>query len=189
MRQHIAELSAFVNRSRRLRRTVTPDAAGKGKLPEELPQPLDVLALFRIDLGVGSFEVSWTENARRAMPRTGQEDHVEIVLLDEPAQVNIYKRQPWAGSPVSQQTTLDMFRAQRFRQQRIIQQIDHAQAEVIASSPAGVGPAQLLSAERFFSNRRSGLAVGAERKDFVGGGRSEGAHKMTPGNRLCPEAA
>src|ERR1700733_9842459 len=155
MGQDVAKFSAFMDRPRRFGSAMTPDASRKRKLPEEFPQPLRILAFFRIHLRVGSFEVGRTENARSAMARARQKDHVQVVFLDE-------------------------LRPQRLRQQNIVEQINHAQAEVIAGTPVDIRIAQLLGAKRFSGDGRSGFTVGSERRNFGGDIGSEGAHKMTP---------
>ena len=91
VRKHVAEFASFMDRARRFGRAVTADAAGKGKLLEELPQSLGVFALVGINLRVGSLQVDRTENARSAMPRSGQKDHIEVVFLNQPVQVNVSK--------------------------------------------------------------------------------------------------
>ena len=63
---------------------------------------------------------------------------------------------------MSEQPVLDVLRLERFFQQRIVLQIDHAQAQVIAGPPVGIGLAQFLGAERRSWHRGSGLAVGAQ---------------------------
>src|ERR1700722_20212099 len=116
MGQDVAKFSAFMDRPRRFRSAMTPDASRKRKLPEEFLKPLRILAFFRIHLRVGSFEVSRTENSRSAMPRAGEEDHVQIVFLDKPVQMNVDERQSRARAPMSQQPILDVFRSQRLRE-------------------------------------------------------------------------
>jgi hypothetical protein len=88
---------------------VAPDTAGKGELLEELAQPALVLALFRIDLGIRTLEVPGAQHAGRAVARASHENHVEIVLLDEPVQVNVHERKSGARPPVPEETVLDMF--------------------------------------------------------------------------------
>jgi hypothetical protein len=69
VREHIAELSTFMDRSRRFGSAVTSDPARKRKLFEELPQAIDVLTFIRINLGVGFFEIRWTDNPWCAVSR------------------------------------------------------------------------------------------------------------------------
>ena len=148
VRQNVSQLAAFVDRSRRLGRAVAANAAGEGELLEELAQAFVVLALLRIDLGVRSFEVPRAEHAGRAVSGAGEEDHVEVVLLDEPVEVDVDEGQAGARSPMAEQAVLDVLGAQRLVQQRIVEQVDHAQAQVIAGAPISVGLAQLVGAER-----------------------------------------
>src|SRR5262245_1921629 len=53
MRDAVTQLPALVDRTRSLRRAVAADATGKREFFEELQHSLLVLALVRVDLGVG----------------------------------------------------------------------------------------------------------------------------------------
>ena len=108
VREHVAQFPAFMDRTGRLRRAVAADAAGKRELLEELAQPFEVLALVGINLGVRAFEITRSENAGRAVAGPGQKDHVEVVLLDQPVQVHVDKRQSRARSPMAEQPVLDV---------------------------------------------------------------------------------
>src|SRR5262249_35230888 len=89
VREGIAELAALVYRTGRLRRYVVRDATGEGELGEQALQPLLVARDVRITLTVGSLEVGVRTQAGPAMSRAGNVDHVEVVLLDHPVQVNV----------------------------------------------------------------------------------------------------
>src|SRR3954452_22123453 len=115
MRENVTEFSAFVNRARCLGRAVTPDTAGKRELLEELAETLEVLTLFGVDLGVCSLEVGGAKHSGSTVSRTGHVNHVEVILLDKPVQMNIDERQSRAGAPMAQQAVLDVFGAKRFR--------------------------------------------------------------------------
>jgi hypothetical protein len=65
----------------------------KRELLKEFAKALKVLALVGINLRVGPFQIRWTQNARRAMSRAGKKDHVQIVFLDQPIQMDVDKRQ------------------------------------------------------------------------------------------------
>ena len=67
--QAVAELTALVDGAGRLGGHVAADVAGEGELLEELLQALGVLALVRIDLGIGPLEIGGTEDARGAVAR------------------------------------------------------------------------------------------------------------------------
>src|SRR5215470_8231346 len=89
VREHVSQLTTFMDRTGRLRRTVTADTAGERKLLEELVHSAFVFAFFGIDLGVRSLEIPGSQHAGRAMPGTGHEDHVQVEFLDEAVQVNV----------------------------------------------------------------------------------------------------
>src|SRR5262245_36566917 len=72
VRDGVAELTTVVDRTRRFRRNVAGDAAGKRELFEQTLHPDFVGRDVRIDLAVGSFEVSIRDEAWIAMPRTGE---------------------------------------------------------------------------------------------------------------------
>jgi hypothetical protein len=95
VREHVAQFAAFVDGARRFRRAVAADAAGKRELLEELAHPGSlVLALVRIDLRVRAFQVARRQHARRAVSGAGHEDHVEIVFLDQPVQMDVGEASP-----------------------------------------------------------------------------------------------
>ncbi len=69
VRQAVAELAALMDGARGFRCDMRADMTGEGELLEELLQALGVLALVRIDLGVGALEIDRPEYARRAVSR------------------------------------------------------------------------------------------------------------------------
>ena len=66
---------------------MTADVTRKRKLLEESPHPFRVLALVRINLGVGPFEIGRREHAGGTVTRSGDEDHVEVLLDDQPVEM------------------------------------------------------------------------------------------------------
>src|SRR5215813_7633551 len=114
---------------------MTTDAARERELLEERKQPFDVFALRWISFGIRSFQIHRSQHAWSAMPRSSQENCIEIVLLYEAIQVNVTEAQPRTGSPVTQQSLLDVLSLQRFPKQRIVLQINHPHGQVIARSP------------------------------------------------------
>ena len=62
------------------------------------------------------------------MAWSGEEDHVQVIFLDQPVEVNVGKRQTGTCSPVSEKPVLDVLRLEGFLQQGIVLQIDHAKA-------------------------------------------------------------
>jgi hypothetical protein len=78
----------------------------------------------RIALGIGPFQISLRHNARTAMARTDDVDHVEIIVLDQPVQMDIEKVQPRGCAPMTEQARLNVLELERLFQQRIILQVD-----------------------------------------------------------------
>src|SRR3984885_9221365 len=92
----------------------------------------------RIPLGVRSFEVAVRNDARTAMAGTDDVDHVEIIVLDQPVEMDIEEIESRRRSPMAEQTWLDMFELERNFQQRIVLQIDLPDRKVIRRTPIGV---------------------------------------------------
>src|SRR5262249_39830645 len=101
VRDGIAELAAFVYRTGRLRRYVARDAAGGRELGEQALQPLLVARDVRETLMVGPLEMGVRNQAGPAMPGARNVDHVEVVLLDQPVQVNVDEIETGCGSPMT----------------------------------------------------------------------------------------
>src|SRR5271157_561133 len=113
--QHIPKFTALMNRAWRFGSAVAPDASGKRKLLEELAQPFEVLTLVGIHVRVRSFEITGAQNAGCTVSRAGKKDHIEVVFLDQPVEVNIDKRQSRTRSPMPEQPVLDVLRPQWLR--------------------------------------------------------------------------
>ena len=127
---------------------VAADAAGERELLEEALQPRQVLTLVRVDLGVRPLEVGLGQDRRRAVPGPGDVDRVQVVLLDQPVEVDVGERLAGVGAPVAQQARLDVLDLQRLAEQGVVLEVEHPQAQVEAGPPVGVDLAQLLGAER-----------------------------------------
>jgi hypothetical protein len=149
VRQAVAELAALVNGSRRFRRAVAADTAGKGKLLEEAAQAFLVFTRVRVDLGVGALEIDRREYARGAVAGAGQEDGVDVLFANEPVDVQVHQRKPRARTPVAEEATLDVFLAQGLAQQRVVLQINHPCSEVVAGTPVGVEGRHFLPCKGF----------------------------------------
>jgi len=78
------------------------------------------------------------------MSRTGDEKNVEIVLLDHAVHVNIGKRLSSIGTPVPQQTRLDVVDSQRFLEQRVVFEVERPQTEVQTGMPVSDDLGQLI---------------------------------------------
>src|SRR5579884_2490178 len=135
------------------------DTARKRELPEKLTQAGGVFALFGVDLRVNALEICGAEHAWRAMAWSGQEDRVQVVLPDQPVQMNPGECKPRACAPVSEEPVLDVLRTERLFEQRIVPEINHPQRKIVAGAPVCVGSAQFLGIERRASNGRSGASI------------------------------
>src|SRR5579871_33093 len=133
-----------MDRTGRLWRAVASYSARKRELLKELAQPAFVFAFLGIDLRVSPFEITGSQDAGRSMPWPCHEDHVQVVLLDEPIQMDVDERQAGAGAPMSQKPVLDVFRLQRLFEQRIVPEINHSERQVFARSPVGVNFLQFV---------------------------------------------
>ena len=138
VRQGIAQLTTFVDRPRRLGCVVARDAAWKRKLPKQLLQSDQVRRDVGISLGVGPFEIRVGDHRRPAMARATDEDGVEIAGFDEAVQMRIQKVQTGGGPPVAEQARLDVLDLQWLAQQRVREQIDLTDRQVVGRPPVGV---------------------------------------------------
>src|ERR1700751_4775786 len=117
-----------MNGARRFGGAMTADAARERKLLEELPESRCVFAFVAVDLRIRAFKINRSEDARSAAPGSGKKYCVDIIFLDDPVQMNVNKRQPRRGAPVSEQPIFDVLRFQRFPQQRVVLKVDHPKA-------------------------------------------------------------
>ena len=67
----------------------------------------------RIELAVRPFQIRVGDQARPAVPGAGDVDHVQVVLLDQPVEMDVDEIQARRGAPVSQQPRLDVLELQR----------------------------------------------------------------------------
>ena len=138
VQQRITQLAAFVDRTRRFRRNVAGNAAGKGKLPEQAAHAFGVLRDIAIDLAVTAFQIGIGDQRRAAVAGAGDVDQVQVLLFDDPVEMRVNEVQARRGAPVAEQARLDVAPQQRFAQQRVVEQINLAHREVIGGAPVGV---------------------------------------------------
>ena len=131
----------------RLRGDVAGDAAGEAELLEQPLHPLRVLADVRVDLAVGAFEVGVGDQRRAAVPRADDVDHVQVVALDDPVEVDAEHVQARRRAPVAEQPRLDVLALQRLLQERVVEQVDLADRQVVGGPPVGVHLAELVRRE------------------------------------------
>ena len=146
--KRIPELAALVDRAGRLRRHMARNSAGERELREEPLHALHVLRNARIDFAVGAFEIGVGDQPRSAMAGAGDVDHVEIVFLDQPIEVHVDEVEARRRAPMPEKARLDVLLLERLTQQRIVEQIDLADGQIVGGAPVGVD-------ERAFAFRQS----------------------------------
>ena len=118
--ERVAELPAFVDRSWALRGCMTGNSARKRELRKEPLEPALIAADVGIDLAVGSFEVRVTHDCRAAVAGAGDIDHVEVIFLDDPVQMDVNEVLTGCRTPMPEQHRLHVRQSQRLFQQRIV---------------------------------------------------------------------
>ena len=146
--QRVAELAALVDRPGRLRGDVAGDAAGEGELAEQPADALLVVADVRVDLGVGALEIHVRDQAGTAVPGAGDVDRVQLARADHAVHVGVDEVQARRGAPVPEQAGLGVLEPQRLAQQRVVQQVDLADREIVGGPPVGVELGELGGGQR-----------------------------------------
>ena len=154
VRERVAELASLVDRARRLGRDVARDAARERELAEEPAQALFVLADVRIDLAVRALEVRARDEPGPAVPGPCDEDRAEVARADLAVQVRVEEVEPGRRPEMAEQARLDVLRPERLAEQRVVEQVDLSDGEVVRRPPPGVDQPELVLAERL--GRRSG---------------------------------
>src|SRR5919198_315629 len=148
MRERVAELAAFVDRAGRLGRGVARDSARKRELAEQLPQALFVLRHMRIELAVRAFEVGIRDDSRATMAWTRDVDRVQVAGADCAVDVDVDKVEARRRAEVTEQPRLHVLRPQRLAQERVVEQVDLPDREVVGRAPVRVEQPQLLPRDR-----------------------------------------
>ncbi len=136
--ERVAQLAAFVDRSRRRRRHMAADPAGKGELGEQPFQPGLVLADVRIDLAVGPFQIGIGDQRRATVAGAGDVEHVQVMRFDDPVQMHIDKILARCRAPVTEHHRLDVRERQRLFEQGVVVEIDLADRQIVGGTPVGV---------------------------------------------------
>ncbi len=89
-------------------------------------------------LGVATLKPDVRDKRRSAVARAGHVDRVEVVLLDEPVQVDVNEVQPRRRAPMPEQARLDVLDLQRLAHERVRHEVDLADVQVIRRAPPGV---------------------------------------------------
>jgi len=145
VRQRVAELAAFVDRAGSFGRDVRWDAARERELFEKA---LDTRLVVR-DIGVrgrvGAVEEARRDQAGAAVPRADDVHGRLLARLDHAVEVRIEEVESRGGSPVANQARLDVVAVKRLAQQRIVEEVDLADAHVVGGTPPAVNSRNILS--------------------------------------------
>ena len=98
--------------ARRLRRGVAANAAGEGELLEKALHPLLILTFIGVNLRVRPLQVPLREDGWGPVPGTGDEDRVQVILIDQAVEMDVGKALSGSGTPVAQQSLLGVFPAE-----------------------------------------------------------------------------
>ena len=145
--ERVAELAALVDRAGHLGRDVARDPARERELAEEPPQPLEVPRHVRIELAVRAVEIGVRDERRAAVARAGDVDRAQVARADLPVQVRVEEVEAGHGAEVAEQARFHVLRLQRLPQQRVVEQVDLGDGEVVGGAPVGVDQAELLLAQ------------------------------------------
>ena len=105
---------------------------------EELLQAGLVLGDVRINFAPGAFEVNIAHNGRTAVAGTGDVEHVQVILLDDPVQMHIDEVLARRCAPVSDHQRLHVREFQRTFQQWIVVEINLADRQIVGGAPISV---------------------------------------------------
>jgi hypothetical protein len=96
--------------------------------------------------------------------RSGDEDRVDVVGADDAVEVRVDEVQAGRGTPVAQQPRLDVLDAQRLAQERVVEQVDLADGQVVGGAPPRVQAPQVVRRER--SRGRGHLGLGHDHEPY-----------------------
>ena len=134
----VAELAALVDGPRGLRRDMARDPARERELGEQSLEAGFVLRHVRIHLGVCALEVRVRDERRPAVARSGDVEHVDVALADDPIEVDVDEVLARRRPPVAEQPRLDVRRRERHLEQRVVVQIDLPDRQVVGRPPVGI---------------------------------------------------
>ncbi|MGY4458208.1 hypothetical protein ACVWYI_002168 [Bradyrhizobium sp. LB13.1] len=152
MHQRVTELAAFMDRARRFRRRVAGNAAGEGELSEQLAQSVRIACDIGIDLAVAAFEIGVGDHAGAAVAGTADIDHAQVQRADDAVEMGINEVQTRRRAPMAEQTRLDVLGPQGLAQQRVVEQVDLPDGEIVRSAPVAIKEAEVAARRRRLSS-------------------------------------
>jgi hypothetical protein len=147
MGQGVAQLTALVDGARDLRRHVAWDAARERELPEQPRHPCAVTPDRRVGLGPAPLQPGVRHQRRATVARAGDEQHVEVPSHDLAVEVRVEQVQARRRTPVPQQPWLDVLVPEGLVQQRVAEQVDLTDRQVVRRPPVAIDAVQLVGCE------------------------------------------
>ena len=117
---------------------MTGNPAGKRELRKQVFQTGFVLCNVRINFTPSSFEVNIAYNRRAAVTGSGNIEHIQVILFDNPVQMHIDEVLAGCRSPVPDHQRLHVRQFQRLPKQRIVIEINLADREIVRGTPIRV---------------------------------------------------
>ncbi len=146
-----------MDRAGRLGRRVARDPARKRELAEKLADSLLIRADVRVELAIGAFEPCVRDDGRAAVSGPCDVDRVEVSLPDRAVQVDVDQVEARNGSEVAEEPRLDVLARERLTQERVVEQVDLADGQVVRRSPVRVDEPQLARRKRLLGQSRHSL--------------------------------
>ena len=144
MHEHVAELSALVDRARCRHGHMAWDAPRCGELAEQVAHAFGVLRDRREALGVAALQIAGRDECGATVPGASEVDHLLARCLDQSRRVRIDERQARTRAPMPQQPWLDVGIGQWLAQQRIGHEVDLADGQVVVRAPPRIEAGELV---------------------------------------------
>ena len=96
------------------------------------------------------------------MSGAGNKEHIKIILFDQAVHVNPSERLASIRSPMTQESSFEMLQFERFLEQWIFTEVEHAQAKVHASAEICIHLPNLLGIKRLSLHCRASFSVSGD---------------------------
>ena len=73
---------------------------------------------------------------------------LSVAVADDAVEVGVDEVEPRCGAPVPEQSRFDVLGRQRFAQQRVVQQVDLADRQVVGGAPVGIDQFEFAVGQR-----------------------------------------
>ena len=155
VRERVPELTALVDRSRRLRRDVARDPAGERELAKETAHAGLVLGDRGVALGVRPLEVGVCDEPRATVSGSGDVQDAQVACSNGAVEVRVDEVQTRRRAEVAQQPRLDMLGRERLTEQRVVEQVHLTDREVVGGAPVRVDQLELSLLKHCLAHART----------------------------------